>query len=187
MITRANAIQRLSQNANQPANSKVSNESFGCDVFSDRVMRERLPKEVYKAFRKTIISGDKLDNQLAASIGSVLQGSDGLVKTGTATLTGANTYTGTTTVSGGEMVVNGDRLADNTSGTGLADVLVTGEITMLGGTGRIAENIILSSGATISPRQYQYANGRWTANGIRGRPEFVAFDRIRSRNDAQCG
>ena len=27
---------------------------FGCNVFNDRVMRERLPKSVYKALRKTI-------------------------------------------------------------------------------------------------------------------------------------
>ena len=31
---------------------------FGCNVFNDRVMRERLPKSVYKALRKTIATGE---------------------------------------------------------------------------------------------------------------------------------
>ena len=31
-------------------------ELFGCDVFNDSVMEERLPKKVYKELKKTIIS-----------------------------------------------------------------------------------------------------------------------------------
>ena len=34
---------------------------FGCNVFSDKVMRERLPKHVYKSLKKTIELGEKLD------------------------------------------------------------------------------------------------------------------------------
>lgn len=30
---------------------------FGCNVFNDRVMRERLPKSVYKALHKTVEYG----------------------------------------------------------------------------------------------------------------------------------
>ena len=33
---------------------------FGCNVFNDRVMRERLPKSVYKALRKTIEFGERM-------------------------------------------------------------------------------------------------------------------------------
>ncbi len=36
-------------------------EEFGCMVFSDRVMRERLPEEVYKTLRRTIRRGAPLD------------------------------------------------------------------------------------------------------------------------------
>ena len=31
-------------------------ELFGSNVFNDIVMRERLPKDIYKAFKKTLIS-----------------------------------------------------------------------------------------------------------------------------------
>ena len=32
-------------------------ELFGANVFNDRVMKERLPKDTYKALRKTIDTG----------------------------------------------------------------------------------------------------------------------------------
>ena len=32
-------------------------ELFGCDVFNDSVMQERLPKKVYKELKKTIEEG----------------------------------------------------------------------------------------------------------------------------------
>ena len=32
-------------------------ELFGCDVFNDAVMEERLPKKVYKELKKTIEEG----------------------------------------------------------------------------------------------------------------------------------
>ena len=34
---------------------------FGEDVFTDKVMQERLPKKVYRALRKTIEEGKELD------------------------------------------------------------------------------------------------------------------------------
>ena len=34
---------------------------FGSMVFGDKAMRERLPKEVYRALRKTIENGKSLD------------------------------------------------------------------------------------------------------------------------------
>ena len=38
---------------------------FGCNVFNDVVMRERLPKNIYKTFRKTVIEGAALDPSVA--------------------------------------------------------------------------------------------------------------------------
>ena len=35
-------------------------ELFGCDVFNDSVMQERLPKKVYKELKKTIEEGKEL-------------------------------------------------------------------------------------------------------------------------------
>ena len=35
-------------------------EIFGCDVFNDAVMEERLPKKVYKELKKTIEEGKEL-------------------------------------------------------------------------------------------------------------------------------
>ena len=44
--------------------SKVS-EIFGENVFSETVMRDKLPKEVYKSLKKTIENGEPLDIELA--------------------------------------------------------------------------------------------------------------------------
>ncbi len=41
---------------------------FGANVFSDTVMRERLPKAVYKALRRTIQHGEKLDVSVAEAV-----------------------------------------------------------------------------------------------------------------------
>ena len=35
-------------------------ELFGCDVFNDSVMQDRLPKKVYKELKKTIEEGKEL-------------------------------------------------------------------------------------------------------------------------------
>lgn len=43
-------------------------EFFGANVFNDATMRERLPKSVYKAFKKTIQDGEPLDLSIADSI-----------------------------------------------------------------------------------------------------------------------
>ena len=40
-------------------------EVFGSKVFNDAVMRERLPKEIYKSLRKTISEGKDLDMTMA--------------------------------------------------------------------------------------------------------------------------
>jgi glutamine synthetase len=45
-----------------------SKDIFGTNVFSDAVMRERLPKAVYKATRRTIDHGEKLDISVADAV-----------------------------------------------------------------------------------------------------------------------
>lgn len=47
--------------------SDVTNvsEMFGKNVFNDSVMRERLPKSVYKKLKKTIEDGTELDPSIA--------------------------------------------------------------------------------------------------------------------------
>jgi len=40
-------------------------EIFGCKVFSDAVMREKLPKDTYKALKQTISEGSELDINMA--------------------------------------------------------------------------------------------------------------------------
>ena len=46
---------------------------FGSNVFSDKVMRERLPKAVYKSIRKTIELGEKLDPTIADSVATAMK------------------------------------------------------------------------------------------------------------------
>lgn len=46
---------------------------FGCNVFNDKVMRERLPKAVYKSLKKTIQKGEKLDMSVADVVASAMQ------------------------------------------------------------------------------------------------------------------
>jgi glutamine synthetase len=49
--------------------SKTSaNEIFGSNVFNDKVMQARLPKGVYKALRRTIDRGEKLDVSIADEV-----------------------------------------------------------------------------------------------------------------------
>ncbi len=51
---------------------KVS-EYFGCDVFGDGVMRERLPKETYKQLQKTIKQGKHLDIGVANIVANAMK------------------------------------------------------------------------------------------------------------------
>ena len=43
-------------------------ELFGSNVFNDAVMQERLPKDTYKALKKTIDEGRRLDPDVAAVV-----------------------------------------------------------------------------------------------------------------------
>lgn len=48
-------------------------EIYGADVFGTRVMRERLPKQTYKTFMRTIEEGERLDPTVADVIASVMK------------------------------------------------------------------------------------------------------------------
>ena len=46
---------------------------FGCNVFNDKVMRERLPKAVYKSLHKTIAFGERMDPSIADTVAAVMK------------------------------------------------------------------------------------------------------------------
>ncbi len=48
-------------------------EIFGCNTFSDGVMRDRLPKHIYKMVRKTIKQGEKLDPVVADAVATAMK------------------------------------------------------------------------------------------------------------------
>jgi glutamine synthetase len=46
---------------------------FACNVFNDKVMKDRLPKSVYKALQRTIKQGEKLDGSVADAVASAMK------------------------------------------------------------------------------------------------------------------
>ncbi len=48
-------------------------EKFGCMVFNDTVMKERLPKDIYNALRKTIAAGTHLELDVANVVASAMK------------------------------------------------------------------------------------------------------------------
>ena len=46
---------------------------FGCLVFNDETMRELLPKDVYKALKKTVAEGKDLDLNVANSVANAMK------------------------------------------------------------------------------------------------------------------
>ncbi len=55
------------------ATKKDITELFGSNVFSDKVMRERLPKETYKALRRTIEQGSPLTLDVANVVANAMK------------------------------------------------------------------------------------------------------------------
>ncbi len=51
---------------------KIS-EFFGCEVFNEAVMKEKLPKETYKALKKTIHDGKSLDITIANTVANAMK------------------------------------------------------------------------------------------------------------------
>jgi glutamine synthetase len=50
-----------------------ASEIFGANVFSAKVMKERLPKDIYKSMMKTIQGGEKLDSSIADVVASSMK------------------------------------------------------------------------------------------------------------------
>lgn len=48
-------------------------EYFGCNVFGDAVMKERLPSNMYNAFKKAIKEGAQLPSELLAAIAEAMK------------------------------------------------------------------------------------------------------------------
>ena len=48
-------------------------EIFGSEVFNEAVMKERLPKEDYKALKKTIHDGKSLDITIANTVANAMK------------------------------------------------------------------------------------------------------------------
>ena len=55
------------------ANGKKASDYFACNTFSTRVMAEKLPKDIYKSLLKTIHTGHKLDQSIAASVAHAIK------------------------------------------------------------------------------------------------------------------
>jgi glutamine synthetase len=74
---RSNAISAIInyQPASAPLNFNETKPTdvFGCHVFNDKVMQERLPKDVYKSLKKTIAFGEKLDASVADVVANAMK------------------------------------------------------------------------------------------------------------------
>ena len=60
-------------NPSKKTYEKLPPFQFGENTFNDRVMREKLPKDVYKKLIKTIKSGEKLDLSIANSVAHAMK------------------------------------------------------------------------------------------------------------------
>lgn len=54
-------------------NETKPTEFFGCNVFNEKVMQERLPKDVFKSLKKTIELGEKLDPTIADIVANAMK------------------------------------------------------------------------------------------------------------------
>jgi len=52
---------------------KNISELFGCQVFNDATMRQRLPEDTYKALKKTIQQGKHLDPSIAGTVANAMK------------------------------------------------------------------------------------------------------------------
>jgi glutamine synthetase len=48
-------------------------EMFGCMVFNDKVMRDKLPNDVYKALKKSVERGNRLDIDIANAVANAMK------------------------------------------------------------------------------------------------------------------
>ncbi len=76
-IARNNAIQAITnyRSSHAPLNfvETKPQDFYGCNVFNDKVMRERLPRAIYKSLRKTIDLGERMDPSIADSVAAAMK------------------------------------------------------------------------------------------------------------------
>ena len=48
-------------------------EDYGCLAFSDDVMKERIPKSIYKAFHESLDNGEELSKECATVISNAMK------------------------------------------------------------------------------------------------------------------
>jgi glutamine synthetase len=77
---RQSVVQSLATEGQQRASSRSNGATalrlpdlFGCNVFSDAVQRQRLPKSVYQALRRTIVAGAELDAGIADAVATAMK------------------------------------------------------------------------------------------------------------------
>ena len=46
---------------------------YGCDVFGDKEMRERLPRAVYKSLRRSMVTGEELEPEVADAVAAAMK------------------------------------------------------------------------------------------------------------------
>jgi len=63
----------VSAPAGMPTPGLLASEVYGKDVFSERVMRQRLPKEAFQALQRTIRFGEPLDHTIADTIANAMK------------------------------------------------------------------------------------------------------------------
>ncbi|MGD9691665.1 MAG: glutamine synthetase III [Phycisphaerales bacterium] len=56
-----------------PTNAERAEMLFGRDVFSERVMRQRLPKDVFKKVQRTILKGEPLEDAVADTVANAMK------------------------------------------------------------------------------------------------------------------
>ncbi|MGD9689325.1 MAG: glutamine synthetase III [Phycisphaerales bacterium] len=75
--SRSNAIAAATSWRHAPSQSQRQQEryedQFGEDVFSERTMRERLPKDTFQRFMRTVKNGERLDGELADVIAAAMK------------------------------------------------------------------------------------------------------------------
>jgi len=75
LSTRHDVLLKIASNGHQPKETSMVNytANFGANTFNDKVMREKLPKDVYLKLRDTIRKGTKLDLSIANSVAHAMK------------------------------------------------------------------------------------------------------------------
>lgn len=68
----SNGLSRRTEMTRMGVTDNVT-QTFGCDVFNERVMRQRLPKDVFKRLQRTIKHAEPLDHELADVVAAAMK------------------------------------------------------------------------------------------------------------------